>query len=115
LGASELAYSEEYADNISRVRNRKAIDAMISAKLATLSYEQAASLLGDLGIGFASINTVKELSEHPQLQRSNVETSSGEIAIVSPPAQFRGETRSLGPVPGLGQHTEKVRNEFLKP
>jgi formyl-CoA transferase len=47
------------------------------------------------------------------LRTITVETPSGQVSYPAP-AELRASTsRHYGPVPSLGEHTEKVRKEFL--
>ena len=38
--------------------------------------------------------------------------ADGTIDIVAPPASHDRQTRSLGPVPEAGEHTEVIKREF---
>ena len=63
-------------------------------------------------IAFARVNDCALLSAHPHLRRISVETPTGPVAMPAP-APIIGEARHYGAVPKLGEHTEKVRAEFL--
>jgi len=95
-----------------RVQNRETLDATVGALLLEMSMEEAVSRMSEAKVAYASVNTVEELSTHPHLRRIKVDTPEGEVQMVSPPAQVREQTRSYGPVPALGQHTDTIRKEF---
>jgi formyl-CoA transferase len=52
------------------------------------------------------------LAKHPHLRRIEVGTPSGPASYPAPPVLRAGETRQYGPVPALGEHSDKVRGEF---
>ena len=71
-----------------------------------------ASRLAKADIAFARVSDCAHLSAHPHLRRVTVETPSGPAAMPAPAPVIEG-TRRYGRVPALGEHTEKVRAEFL--
>ncbi len=112
LQRPELLDLDDFATNGQRVLNREALDAIVSQTLSAMTLDEAKSRMIAAKVAYASVNTVAELSSHPHLRRSAIQTKGGEVAVVAPPYQFRGEPRTYGPVPALGEHTEKVRAEF---
>ena len=112
LGRPELVDHPHYQTNLLRVQHRNALDAEIESELATLSLNDLRQRLQGAQIAFAAVNGVEELSNHPHLRRTEVKTTHGKVALVSPPAVFRGEHLTLGAVPSLGQHTQAIRQEF---
>jgi formyl-CoA transferase len=64
-------------------------------------------------IAFAPINTVADLSRHPHLRMITVATPSGPVSYPAPAELHASSLRHYGPVPSLGEHTAKVRAEFL--
>lgn len=113
LQRPDLLDQPRYATNQLRVQNRPALDSEIRRELAGLSLAVVRQRLEVGRIAFASVNDVEALSSHPHLRRTTVSTVHGGANIVAPPASFRDEPRTLGHVPGLGQHTEAVKREFL--
>jgi formyl-CoA transferase len=63
-------------------------------------------------IAFARVNDCGLLATHPHLRRIEIGTPSG-LATMPAPAPLFDEARRYGAVPALGEHTEKVRREFL--
>ena len=53
-----------------------------------------------------------ELARHPHLRRITVGAPSGPVSYPAP-AEQRSASRHYGPVPALGEHTAKVRAEFM--
>ena len=64
-------------------------------------------------IAFARVNSPAELSHHPHLRRITVATPNGPVSYPAPPRQDDRAGRRYGPVPAVGEHTEKVRAEFM--
>jgi formyl-CoA transferase len=63
-------------------------------------------------IAFARVNTPAELARHPHLRRITIGTPSGPVSYPAP-AEQRSAARHYGPVPAIGEHTAKVRAEFM--
>jgi itaconate CoA-transferase len=64
-------------------------------------------------IAFARVNTPADLSRHPHLRRITIGTPSGPVSYPAPAEQRASSTRRYGPVPAVGEHTEKARAEFM--
>jgi itaconate CoA-transferase len=114
LNRPDLVEQPEFATNLARVQHRAALDREICSILATMTKTEVIAALKASRIAFASVNDVTQLSTHPQLRRTSVATAHGEARLVAPPATFRGQDRTLGAVPGLGEHNRAVRDEFSK-
>jgi itaconate CoA-transferase len=80
---------------------------------ATQDAKALSERLARAEIAFARVNDTAALARHPHLRRINLQTPSGPVAVPAPAAQWATQSRSYGPVPALGEHTEKVRREFL--
>ena len=65
-------------------------------------------------IAFARVNEPAELAHHPHLRRITVGTPSGPVSYPAPAERHASSRRHYGPVPALGEHTQKVREEFCK-
>ena len=114
LEAPMLAEDERYATNGLRVKNRESLDAEVANLLKMLTVDEVRARMERAKVAYASVNTVEELSAHPHLRRISVDTPQGRVQMIAPPQQIRGQTRDYGPVPALGEHTENVRQEFLR-
>jgi itaconate CoA-transferase len=109
LGDTALPVDPDFATNVARVKRRAETDARVQAVFGTLDIDALSEKLTKSDIAFARVNDTALLARHPHLRRIVVGTPSG---AVSYPAPARGEAREFGPVPALGEHTEKVRAEF---
>ena len=108
LGDAALAADPRFADNVSRVANRSALDAMIAERFATRTTEAVAALLASADIAFGRLNSVAELSRHPQLRRVEVSAGGVAVSMPAPPGRQIGGSS----VPALGEHSAAIRREF---
>ncbi|MFL5078489.1 MAG: hypothetical protein ACJ8DU_00915, partial [Microvirga sp.] len=58
------------------------------------------------------VSTLDDLKAHPQNRTVEIETPAGPVRILAPGMIFDGALPALGPVPGVGEHTDAVRAEF---
>lgn len=112
LRQPELISHALYCDNVVRYTNRVALDKKIDAVFSTMDRAALATALQHARVAFGAVNSVADLSQHPQLRRVAVTTSEGEVQLVAPPAIAAHEERVLGPVPAVGQHSQEIRDEF---
>jgi itaconate CoA-transferase len=113
LGSEELADDSRFGTNVARCANRPALDEVINKVFVLLDRMDLAQRLLQAKIAFGAVNSVADLSQHPQLRRTSVVTPSGPVELVAPPVRVDGEQPGLGPVPALGEHSEAIRREFL--
>lgn len=112
LRRPEVATDPRFISNPQRVTHRPALDAIITAVFSPLTQAQVIERLTAARIAFGRLNGVDDLSVHQQLRRITVETPSGPVSTVAPPIRWRDRDQQLGPVPGLGQHSRSIREEF---
>jgi crotonobetainyl-CoA:carnitine CoA-transferase CaiB-like acyl-CoA transferase len=116
LERAELAEDPRFSSNSLRVAHRDDLDREISAALRALTSEQAERRLDAAGIANARLRDVVELGDHPQLTArgrwTEVGSPVGPLRALLPPADLDGEQPAMGPVPALGEHTERVLAEF---
>ena len=63
-------------------------------------------------VAYGSLNSVADFAAHPQLRRSPVETESGALELIAHPVEDSEHATTFGPVPALGEHSERLRAEF---
>lgn len=112
LGDADLATTPRFADNTARCDNRPALNQVIENVFTGLSREELAQRLGEASIAYGAINSVEGLARHPQLRRMTVDTPSGPVDVVAPPAQSSQGSCTPGAVPALGAHSDAIRQEF---
>jgi itaconate CoA-transferase len=112
LGDAALAANPAFATNVERVKRRAETDGRVAAVFGALDAEALEQKLAAADIAFARVNSPADLARHPHLRRMTIGTPSGLVSYPAPAALRGGEARRYGPVPALGEHTEKVRAEF---
>jgi itaconate CoA-transferase len=113
LDDSPLAADPAFATNVERMKRRAETDGKVAAKFATLDAARVMQKLAAADIAFAQINTPAELARHPHLRRITIGTPHGPVSYPAPAEVHTSTSRRYGPVPALGEHTEKVRAEFM--
>jgi itaconate CoA-transferase len=113
LGDSALGTDPAFATNRARVARRAETDRKVAAVTSTLDAAVLTQKLAAADIAFASVNDVAGLARHPHLRRITVETPRGPVSYPAPTERGASASRHYGPVPALGEHTAKVRAEFL--
>jgi len=113
LGDAALAADPAFATNVERVKRRGETDARVAAVFGATDEAALTKKLAAADIAFARVNATADLAVHPQLRRIEVGTPSGVVSYPAPPARDDGAPRRYGAVPALGEHTAKIRAEFL--
>lgn len=120
LQLPQIAINPHFIDNEKRVENRSALNNIIGGVFSKLTQAQMVERLERAQVAFGLLNSVEDLSAHPQLRRANVETPAGSIQLVASPVQqaanperkSQPDENTWGPVPQVGQHTDSIRKEF---
>jgi formyl-CoA transferase len=113
LGDPALAADPDFATNVERVKRRVETDGRVAAVFAAHDADTLEQKLAAADIAFARVNTPADLSRHPHLRRITIGTPSGPVSYPAPAEQRASSSRRYGPVPALGEHTAKVRKEFM--
>ncbi|MCR4265287.1 CaiB/BaiF CoA-transferase family protein [Nitratireductor sp. ZSWI3] len=112
LDRPEMIADPLFATNNARVQNRAAVDAVVGARFATLDREAAIRLLVDTDTAFADVNGITDLLTHPHLNQAAIDTETGPQAIPAPAPVVDGARHSGRRVPGLGEDSMAIREEF---
>lgn len=107
-----LADDPRFATNEQRVANRPALNAEIDKIFGKLPRTEVIERLQKGRIAFGALNSVADLSDHPQLERTVVESGAGPVNLIASPVHLTGETGKYGSIPSLGEHNKKIRDEF---
>ena len=112
LGRDALVDDPRFNHMPGRVANLPALNAIIAPIFAALPRETLAAKLRAADIAYGALNTVADLSKHPQLRRVAQPTERGLLSLVAPPI-CSGETpATYKPVPKLDEHGAALRREF---
>lgn len=111
LQSPEVTRHPLFSNIQDRVRNREALDEAIRRALASIDREQFIRRLRDAQIAFGLIRSVEELSAHPALTMTEIDSPSGPVHLPrrAVPRTSLTERKS---VPAYGSHTEAIRKEF---
>ncbi|GHC86304.1 CaiB/BaiF CoA transferase family protein [Streptomyces flavofungini] len=118
LGRPELVADPRFADGSARVAHREELDAVIQARFAELGGEEATALLDAANIANAGVNTVPDFLQHPALTERGrwrdvgLPGAAPAMQALVPPADLSGVSPRMDPVPGVGEHTEKILAEL---
>ena len=112
LEKADLIKNDNFSNNSNRVSNRNSLDQIINDVFGSVSRKNIIKRLQDADIAYGQLSTIDDLNKHPQSNFISVQTSEGEISLLSPGAVINGEEVSFGKVPFLGEHTDKIKNEF---
>jgi formyl-CoA transferase len=113
LDDAALAADPAFATTVERFRRREETDARVQAVFGATEVAPLCAKLAAADIAFARVNDAGLLAQHPHLRRITVETPSGPVSYPAPAEQRAAASRQYGPVPSLGEHTAKVRAEFM--
>ncbi len=108
LACQKLSDASDYATNVLRVENRRALDARIAEIFGSLSHAELVRRLMLTQTAFADLNDLNDLSIHPHLRRIMVDTPGGQVAYPAPGPLFDNETRAADRVPALGADTDEI-------
>ena len=114
LDKTDLIEDDNFSNNSNRVINRNMLDQIINDMFGSMLRKDLIKKLQDADIAYGQLSTIKDLNKHPQSNFISVQTSEGEISLLSPGAVINGEEVTFGKVPFLGEHTDKIKNEYRK-
>ena len=112
LEKADLIKNDNFSNNSNRVINRNSLDQIINDVFGSATRKDIIKRLQDADIAYGQLSTIEDLNKHPQSNFISVQTSEGEISLLSPGAVINGEEVTFGKVPFLGEHTDEIKNEF---
>ena len=112
----DLAEDPRFATNAQRCSHRDELNAVIESWCLEHDLDAIQRTADAAGIGNSRYNKPSEVIAHPHLQARDrwrqVATPNGDIAALLPPPVISGHELGMGPVPGLGEHTDAVLAEI---
>lgn len=112
LEAPELVDDPRFKTNVDRVANREELNENMSLLFGKMTRPEAADKLNKARIAFGALNSVEDLSSHPQLERAQVQSPEGPVNLIASPIRFADQADDFGEIPALGQHNGSLRAEF---
>lgn len=111
-----LAADARFSSNFERSRNRDALRQIIVDSFAQHSVEQVVARLETAQIANARVNDMAGVWAHPQLAARErwreVDSPSGKLPALLPPASNAAFVPRMDAVPDLGQHTASILDEL---
>ena len=112
LERPEMIDDPAYATNNARVENRAQVNEVINAVFSMQTRAEMMDRLHQSAIAFGALNSLADLSTHPQLRRWPMPIN-GEIAQITAPAiNSAHDAGAHRPIPKIGEHSEQIRAEF---
>ncbi|HEY7719207.1 MAG TPA: CaiB/BaiF CoA-transferase family protein [Pedococcus sp.] len=116
LGDSGLTDDPRFATNSLRVAHREDLADAVHAAFAGTASEEVVRRLDAAAIANARLRDVRELGDHPQLlardRWTEIDSPAGPLRALLPPATLVGDRPTMGPIPEVGEHTERVLAEL---
>jgi itaconate CoA-transferase len=116
LERPDLAVAERFASNSRRSAARRELREVIDQTFAPLTSKEITARLDEAQIANAQMNTMHDVWEHQQLRARGrwmqVDTPSGPVPALCPPAMPDGLVPRADPVPAVGQHTDSILHEL---
>jgi crotonobetainyl-CoA:carnitine CoA-transferase CaiB-like acyl-CoA transferase len=101
-----------FASNEARVANRPKMNIVIDSVFGSYHRAELLRQLREAAIAYGSVNSVADLAQHPALRRLDMLVNDQIASLIAPPVIMDGQDKMYASVPALGEHTEKVRQEF---
>lgn len=110
LDRVELVDDSRTATNVARVENRQLTDDTVARVFATSTLQDLIVKLTAARIAFSVVNSVEQLSQHPQLRRLTGHHEFGEVQLPHPPVRSDWELPTA--IPSLDQHGPAIKAEL---
>lgn len=112
LEAPGLIKDTRFATNVDRVTNRTELDSEIAAIVGEIDDAELVGRVETADLAYGRVNSVAELSDHPQLRRVIQQSPTGAVNMTADPVIHSGWSPRPARSPALGEHDASVRTEF---
>ena len=113
---ADLTSDKRFYTNALRSENRDALRKIIASVFLKLNCNEVAMKLDTAQIAYANVNDMISVWKHPQLQALKrivkTETPEGVVDSFLPPGNNSSYMATLGPVPGIGEHSRLILREL---
>jgi itaconate CoA-transferase len=114
-----LATDPGYASNPARLARREELEALIETRFSAWTSEVLVERLDAAAIANARLNGIEDFLHHPQLHSRKrirpVASEAGPQETFLPAVTIPGMEPVMGPIPALGEHTDKILAELGLP
>lgn len=112
LQQPEVAQDSRFNSNTLRVQNKEALRVLIVTTFASLARAEVIERLEAASIANASVNTMEDVWNHPQLAERKrwrtIESAAGSLPALLPPATSSAFEARMGRVPALGENSMDI-------
>ena len=112
LGDPALADDTRFTTNMDRLKHRAELDALIVARFAALSLDDAIALLEASGLAYGRLNDIAALAQHPHLRTASAILGEHSIDVIEPGVRRKDGVQSSSTVPAKGAQSAEIRAEF---
>ena len=114
-----LAADQGYGSNPARLARREELEALIETRFSAWTSEALVERLDAAAIANARLNGIEDFLHHPQLHsRKRIRPVASEAGLQEtflPAITIPGMEPVMGPIPALGEHTDKILAELGLP
>jgi itaconate CoA-transferase len=110
LDRNDLADDPRFATNVLRTENRAALTQEIEKFTRQFTRAEVALKMESGGIAYGNLNNCRDVWDHPALRTKEVTSGNKTSTFVRRVCDTETSARTI---PALGEHTDKIREEFL--
>lgn len=116
LRQPDLSADPRFSSNSLRVANKDALRVLILTAFASLTRAEVIERLEQARIANASVNTMQDVWEHPQLKArgrwTSVDSAAGALPALLPPATSSAFAARMDRIPSLGEDSRAILAEL---
>jgi formyl-CoA transferase len=116
LGRPDLVTDPRFETGADRVAHRAELNSLIAERFGRSTSAEVAEVLDAVGIANTGVNDVAAFNDHDVLAArhrwTDVATPGGPVEALRPPADLAGVEPRMGPVPALGDHTDRILRAY---
>lgn len=118
LGSTSLGSDPRFATNAVRIANVEDLEAVISARFASVPADEIRAGLAAAGIATANVNDLAQVWQHEQLRARDrfveVDLPNGHIEMLKSPFDISEWTSGAQSVPALGEHDAATLRRIIE-
>ena len=114
LERPELAEDPGFLGNFNRLQRRSEVDRRVRDAFLKHTRAKLQAKLVEASIAFATVNSLQDLSGHPELRRWTISSETGSIDVPAHPDLERSLPEERRHLPMLNEHGEAIRAEFAE-
>ncbi|MBJ85432.1 MAG: carnitine dehydratase [Pelagibacterales bacterium] len=112
LMLQDLSKDERFNTPTNRVKNRIALDKIISNEFIKYNKDLLLERLRRGKIACGVLNSINDLENHPQLRKVKCIIGDEEVELIAAPSIIEGEENKISKIPNIGENSINIRKEF---